>query len=254
MIGTLLLAAAVAALPDGRVLAEKADTTSNRGYGGQRAQAKLTTIDEAGAERTFAFTQLWREGEADGSGTATLIRFQSPPDVAGNAFLAIERPKQDDRWLYLASGNRLKRISSEEQTASFLGSELTFEDVTYAVLDRYRFETIGEAEVGGRPCFRVRRHPRGSTSAYRSTDICYDKERGYAVEMKFLDRAGTLVKIATLSEHTEASPGRWRAHRVEVRNVQTKKRAVWSTSGFAVGLDLSPRLFTPAQMQKGLSD
>src|SRR5262249_12991662 len=59
-------------------------------------------------------------------GDRLLIRFSFPNDIRGTSFLVWEHPKSDDeRFLYLPSLGRVRRIAGTETQESFVGSDFT---------------------------------------------------------------------------------------------------------------------------------
>ncbi|MDE2964972.1 MAG: outer membrane lipoprotein-sorting protein, partial [Acidobacteriota bacterium] len=62
--------------------------------------------------------------EVPGEGDKNLFVFDEPRDVKGTALLIhSHREKDDEQWLYLPALRRVKRISSSNQSGSFMGSE-----------------------------------------------------------------------------------------------------------------------------------
>ena len=83
-------------------------------------------------ERALAIVSL-RGREAPGAaptapdGDRLLIRFNYPNDIRGTGFLVWEHPKVDDeRFLYLPSLGRVRRIAGAETQESFVGSDFTY--------------------------------------------------------------------------------------------------------------------------------
>lgn len=79
------------------------------------------------------------------SGDRTLVRFLSPGDIKGTGLLVWEHPNaEDERFLYLPALGRVRRIAGEEKQESFVGSDLSYEDIggrdiaeyTYAFAER----------------------------------------------------------------------------------------------------------------------
>jgi hypothetical protein len=78
-------------------------------------------------------------------GDRTLIRFSYPNDIKGTAFLVWEQPNADDeRFLYLPSLGRVRRIAGSEAQESFVGSDLTFEDIGGREFDDYTYRLIDD--------------------------------------------------------------------------------------------------------------
>ena len=81
-------------------------------------------------------------------GDRTLLRFTYPNDIKGTGFLVWEQPNADDeRFLYLPSLGRVRRIASGEAQESFVGSDLTFEDIGGREFDDYSYKLLDGADV-----------------------------------------------------------------------------------------------------------
>ena len=68
-------------------------------------------------------------------GTRQLMMFESPADVRNTGMLSIDYKdgnKDDDQWLYLPSLNKSTRISSGDKSGSFMGTDLSYADMTRA--------------------------------------------------------------------------------------------------------------------------
>lgn len=94
-----------------------------------RADMRMRLFDRRGRMRERALIITAMRG-ADGSGDRTLIRFTYPNDIRNTAFLVWEHPDADDeRFLYLPALGRVRRIAGEEKQESFVGSDLSYEDI-----------------------------------------------------------------------------------------------------------------------------
>lgn len=77
-------------------------------------------------------------------GDRLLIRFTYPNDIRGTSFLVREHPKADDeRFLYLPSLGRVRRIAGTEMQESFVGSDFTYEDIGGREFDEYTYAFAG---------------------------------------------------------------------------------------------------------------
>ena len=63
-------------------------------------------------------------------GDKGLTIFDKPADLKGTAFLSFSHiNKADDQWLYLPALKRVKRITSDNRSGYFVGSEFDYEDL-----------------------------------------------------------------------------------------------------------------------------
>jgi len=74
------------------------------------------------------------------TGDRILVRFTYPNDIKGTAFLVWEHPNADDeRFLYLPALGRVRRIAGGEKQESFIGSDLSYEDIGGRELADYTY-------------------------------------------------------------------------------------------------------------------
>ena len=77
-------------------------------------------------------------------GDRLLIRFTYPNDIRGTSFLVWEHPDADDeRFLYLPSLGRVRRIAGTETQESFVGTDFTYEDIGGREFDEYTYAFAG---------------------------------------------------------------------------------------------------------------
>jgi hypothetical protein len=94
-----------------------------------RVEMTMRLYDRQGRvrERTLVTSSL--QGTPK-SGDRTLVRFLSPGDIKGTGFLVWEHPgAEDERFLYLPALGRVRRIAGDEKQESFVGSDLSYEDI-----------------------------------------------------------------------------------------------------------------------------
>jgi hypothetical protein len=77
-------------------------------------------------------------------GDRRLIRFNYPNDIKGTSFLVWEHPSaEDERFLYLPSLGRVRRIAGSETQDSFVGSDFTYEDIGGREFADYSYSFAG---------------------------------------------------------------------------------------------------------------
>jgi len=69
-----------------------------------------------------------------------IIWFLEPKDDKGVAFLKIEHNNKDDEMrMWLPAFNKVRRISSKKKGDSFMGSDLSYEDMSNRNIDEYTY-------------------------------------------------------------------------------------------------------------------
>ena len=98
-----------------------------------------------------------------------IIWFLAPADDEGVAFLKIEHAQKDDEMrLWLPAFKKVRRISSKKKADSFMGSDLSYEDMTSRELDEYTYEILGEKVIDGIDCHILESTPKeGITRTYK---------------------------------------------------------------------------------------
>ena len=91
------------------------------GYKDTTSSSQMTLKNKQGEETIRYFRVKTLEVENDGD--KTLFIFDSPKDVKGTATLTFtHKTTSDDQWLYLPALKRVKRITSDNRSGSFVVS------------------------------------------------------------------------------------------------------------------------------------
>ncbi|NQV30481.1 MAG: outer membrane lipoprotein-sorting protein [Candidatus Marinimicrobia bacterium] len=126
-----------------------------------------------------------------------IIWFLAPADDKGVAFLKIEHKDEDDEMrLWLPAFNKVRRISSKKKADSFMGSDLSYEDMTSRELDEYTYELKGGKIVDGIDCHILESTPKeGITRTYKrfityvsKADLVAVLDEAYDMQDKLLKR------------------------------------------------------------------
>ena len=74
-------------------------------------------------------------------GTQQIMYFMSPQDIRGTGLLSrdYDGDRSDDQWLHLPSLHKTTRISSGERSGSFMGTDLSYADMTQPDLKDYKY-------------------------------------------------------------------------------------------------------------------
>lgn len=128
-----------------------------------------------------------------------IMWFLSPKDDKGVAFLKIEHDDKDDEMrMWLPAFKKIRRISSKKKGDSFMGSDLTYEDMSSRVIYENTFSRLEDEKVGEIDCFVIEAVPNPELkSSYSKHKTWIDKKLNMAVKEESYDRMGDLKKIKT---------------------------------------------------------
>lgn len=238
--------------PSAYAIAKRAHDNNSVDFKGEKLTSRMELYDAKG-ERVASYELMTfnREGaQQKDRVTKSLVRFTGPADAKGTALLTHEtKGGQESRWLYMAETRRVKQIGSGSMSASFKGSEVSYEDMTLETLDKYDYRLLGDHRLGKRDCWKVEARPKFADSGYRRTVTYYDKKEGYPLKIEFFDRADKPLKVMLVKGYKKVN-GKWRPTKSQISNVQTKRKTVVTNQGYQIGLDLPDRMFTVAQLQR----
>jgi hypothetical protein len=225
----------------GNWVAEQIDR-SDEGFVNQVSKATMTLKNKQGQESTRSMTIKSLEVESDGDKSLTI--FSSPRDVKGTAFLSFTHALEpDDQWLFLPALKRVKRISSNNKSGPFMGSEFAYEDISSQEVEKYTYQYIREEMVLGEKGHVVERVPVDPKSGYTKQIIWVDGVAWRFGKIEFYDRKGKKLKSLTYDDYNQYSNGKWRANKMAMINHQTGKSTLLIWSDIKFGQDLTERDF-----------
>ncbi|MBX3249990.1 MAG: outer membrane lipoprotein-sorting protein [Myxococcales bacterium] len=148
-----------------------------------RARLRMTLRDGRGASRVRELELVTLRAEG---GLQTRLRFERPSDVAGTTLLTIDHDdaREDEQWLHLPALRRTTRVTAGGRARSFLGSDLSFADLTRRHPDDFDAQLVGEETIGDEPCWHLELTPR--------TDAVRDAT-GYSALETWIGRRTLLV-------------------------------------------------------------
>lgn len=178
--------------------------------------------------------------ELTDDGDKSLIVFKSPRDVRGTATLTFtHRDGPDDQWLYLPALARVKRISSDNKSGPFLGSEFAYEDLSSQEVEKYTYAFVRDEVFKSANCAVVELDPVDPKSGYKRQLLWYNLDKDYRVEkIEFYDRKNSLMKTLTYHDYNQYEGKFWRAMKFHMVNHQSSKETelIFENYQFKIGL------------------
>lgn len=136
-------------------------------------------------------------------GNRTIIVFQKPATVAGTRFLTMEKKNSDDdRWIFLPSLGKVRRIAASEGSGSFMGTDLSYDDISSTdrevSLDTHTL--LREESLSGKVCHVIESIPIDKDYQYSKMISWIDKECFVAWKIELYGKNGELVKVLEVLE------------------------------------------------------
>jgi negative regulator of sigma E activity len=108
----------------------------------------------------------------------------------------------DDRWIYLPELNRVRRVAAQEGAKSFVGTDLSYDDVSSAdrETDEDTHKVLREETLNGNLCYVIESVPKDTSYQYSKMVSWIDKENYVNYKMELHDKKGALVKCYEILE------------------------------------------------------
>ena len=222
-----------------------------------RAEMRMRIYDRQGRlrERTLLILRLRGTG---GQGDRILIRFLSPNDIKGTALLVWEHPNADDeRFLHLPAIGRVRRIAGEEKQQSFVGSDLTYEDIggrdisdyTYAFVDENATWTASDGSKG--PAWALASRSQDRNADFPRSVSLVLKDRSVIGHADIYNQRNERAKIFDV-KRLERIDGIWTVMDLAVTNEIQKTRTELTTTSIRYNVGLTENDFTRRQLEQGV--
>ena len=250
----LMSAPAMASAEKGLAIAQEQDKR-DLGWGDFSVVGRMVLKNKAGKESVREFKTMTFEESDPALGDKSVIIFTRPRDVRGTSLLTHSNiePEDDNQWLFLPALKRVKRISSSNRTGKFVSSEFSYEDLGSEEVDDNTYVWLEDLPCPGAEsltCAKVEITPKNKKSGYskRIAFIDLDEYRNYQVD--YFNRRGDLEKTLTFSDYRQYLGQYWRAHAMDMKNIQTGKSTTLEWDEYAFQSGLSVETFEPKSLPK----
>jgi hypothetical protein len=211
--------------------------------------ASFEVFDKDGhsTTKTFLYRRIGSAGDS-----RTLLAFTDPPELRGVALLSINRPRLDERqFIYVPATHRVRSVAAQQQSARFIGTDFSFEDIEERELDDYNYQLLGEGEVmAGHKTRRLLATPiDAARSQYKSLIYWIAQYAPAVLQIEMYDKQGVVVRVLRASGLRRIR-GIWGARRLEMRSLPEGTRTLLSISRVRLNTHPDAALFTPESLGK----
>ena len=242
--------------PKARAIMEKVDA---RDDGDDRvADMEMILIDKRGKQRVRKIATFRKDQGVD---THSLMFFKHPADVKNTSFLTWDYDdpdRDDDQWLYLPALRKTKRIASSDKSGSFMGSDLTYADMTDRNLEDYDFFFKKEMDVNGVKTWLIESIPRSPNvireTGYTKSLLIVRQDNYFVIRGVHWVKDGGYLKYIDVKRLSQID-GIWVSEEMHVSKKKGKTlvhKTILKLENIKYNQDLDPDLFTVRRMEKGL--
>ena len=240
---------------DGKALKVSTDAYNyDKGFSDFTSSSTMTLRNKQGEESVRYFRGKTLEVNDDGD--KTLFIFDSPRDVKGTATLTFtHKYDPDDTWLYLPALKRVKRITSDNRSGSFVGSEFAYEDLGSQELEKYKDRKYLKKESCPKKedlsCHVISRVPTEKSSGYKYQVLWLDDTIAHRIwKIDYYDRKGSLLKTLFFGDYQLYNEKHWRPSTYKMINHQTGKSTDLLVENINFKVGLSPKDFNKKTLSR----
>ncbi|HZK19593.1 MAG TPA: outer membrane lipoprotein-sorting protein, partial [Treponemataceae bacterium] len=186
--------------------------------------------------------------------TKTITLFLSPARVKNTRFLSIsEKNGPQDQWIFLPALQKVKRISAGEQEGSFMGSDLSYSDMsTFGIKENADHTILTEEVFQNKNCYVVQsRTKKGEDSSYGKIITWVDKETWLTPRIEFYNKKGTDIVKIMVCENFSQEQGHWFAKKISMKTVAENHTTELDFLQVKYDVELPSGYFTTSFLQTG---
>ena len=204
-----------------------------------RSNISMTLTNKRGKSRISEMISISKD-----KGDFMLLFFKKPKRDRGVGLLKVENNDNDKLSLYIPNLGKIRRISSDSQSDSFMGSDLSFEDLMYRDLDDFKYDIISE----DKDYFVLESIPLKGDSEY-GRHLSWILKESYLVKREeSYDKDGQLLKNKTfvhidIDEYAMLS-------QISVINVQTNHKTVLDFNDILINEDIDDDIFQEKNLKR----
>ena len=224
-----------------------------------RTSIRMRLFDRQGRARDRVLDMISMRGGAGRPvpGDRTLIRFAYPNDIKGTAFLVWESPTGDDeRFLYLPSLGRVRRIAGSEAQESFVGSDFTYEDIGGREFEDYTYTMLAEdatwksPDGSTHPAYRLESRRRSGNPRFPRVVSLVRKDSFVVVHAEIFDRRDEIQKTFDVLR-LEKTDGYWTALEMRMTDARERTRTELVIEKIEYDVGLTPNDFSRRELERG---
>jgi len=179
-----------------------------------------------------------------------IIWFLEPRKDRGISLLKVEYPgRSDEMRMWLPAFKKIRRITSDKKAGSFMGSDLSYEDLYTREIDDYDYSIKGSEKVGGVECHVLVSVPNKELLSEYSKHLSWiDKNSLLPIKEESYDKDGKLLKK---KEVKYAKIGKYSIIKeIYVESVQKKHSTLLKFDNFKVDRGVDDGFFNESKLKR----
>tara|TARA_B110000263_G_scaffold238590_1_gene239927 strand:+ start:1003 stop:1755 length:753 start_codon:yes stop_codon:yes gene_type:complete len=178
------------------------------------------------------------------NGDKMLLFFKSPKRDKGVGFLKIEMDDSNKLSLFIPKLKKIRRISSSNQSDSFMGSDLSFEDMLSRDLDDFDYNIISDTS----DMYIMESISKDDNSEYSRHVSWISKDHLLIIKEESYDQNNSLLK-QKLFKQIEMN-GYYLISEIDVTNIQDQHRTILGINTLEVDGNINDATFKEINLKR----
>ncbi len=209
----------------------------------QKTISEMILIDKEGKEETREMIMFSQKGEDEK--TSTLMRFLSPKSVKGVTLLNINDGEKI--YLYMPAYNKARRIASSSKGDEFMGTGLSYEDMSMNFEDKdYEKKLLEETES----VYIIEVIPSEEDTSYNKIILTVDKEKFYTKKVEFYDINENLIRTLEIAKIKIDDEGKITPMEIVFTDVEENQKTKIVMKEIEYDIELSSSFFSIRTLSK----
>lgn len=212
---------------------------------------RLRSIDRAGSEQALSARLWWRH--RDDKDTRLMARIDSPLDLEGAAYLAIQEAGEQTVYSYIPAIKRVHRIKGNTSKGKLWGTDFSYEDIRYlqAIASSGELSLDGTGSIGERPTWIITMVPTDPNSSYQRVVNQVDQATCVPLMSELFEQDTEARKVLSVDPLSLSQIGeRWLARRASMEDKLNETRTEVEITRVEYDDKISSRTFSPSNFYK----
>ena len=209
----------------------------------QKTISEMILIDKDGKEEIREMIMFSQKGEDEK--TSTLMRFLSPKSVKGVTLLNINDGEKI--YLYMPAYNKARRIASSSKGDEFMGTGLSYEDMSMNFEDKeYENKLLEETDSE----FIIEVIPSEEDTSYKKIILTVDKEKFYTKKVEFYDMSENLTRTLEIAKIKIDDKGKVTPMEIVFNDIEENRKTKIVMKEIEYDIELSSSFFSIRTLKK----
>ena len=217
------------------------------GWDEAETSVRMTLVEANGTRKERVMENLRRR---KGGRQQMVVRFRSPPEVAGTAFLMLEKDSgESEQHIYLPGLKRTRRIVGREREGSFMGSDFSYADLERADQKSAAQKRLPDEDVSGVKTFVIESKPKAG-GLYTKIETWVRQDNYLPLRVRYYDKDGQLLKTL-YTKRIRNMEGRPVIVEAQMVNKKTGHSTEFVLDSLRPRKDIPDTAFTPTALEHG---